>query len=75
MTTITVRDLDDDVLRRLRRRAATNGRSMKAEARAILTAAIARPGLGAAWVAASHHLRGDALPIPLRSAPRALDLG
>jgi plasmid stability protein len=75
MATITVQDVDDDVLRRLRQRAAANGRSLEAEARAILTAAVARPGLGAAWVAATHELRGDALPILPRSAPREVDPG
>jgi APA family basic amino acid/polyamine antiporter len=41
----------------------------------ILTAAVARPGFAAAWVAATRDLRGDALPIPPRSAPRGIDLG
>jgi plasmid stability protein len=45
MAAISVRDLDDDVRERLRVRAAQNGRSMEAEARAILTAAVSdRPG-------------------------------
>ena len=35
VATITVRDLDDEVHRRLRQRAAANGRSMEAEARGI----------------------------------------
>ena len=37
VATITIRKLDDDVKRRLRLRGAQNGRSMEAEARAILT--------------------------------------
>jgi plasmid stability protein len=37
MATIMIRDLDDKVKRSLQIRAATNGRSMEAEARAILT--------------------------------------
>lgn len=40
MSTITVRDLDDEVRRRLRVRAATAGRSMEAEIRVILTDAV-----------------------------------
>jgi plasmid stability protein len=40
MAAISVRDLDDDVRERLRIRAAENGRSMEAEARAILTEAV-----------------------------------
>ncbi|WP_205634588.1 FitA-like ribbon-helix-helix domain-containing protein [Mycolicibacter kumamotonensis] len=41
MAAISVRDLDDDVAARLKVRAAQHGRSMEAEARAILTAAVA----------------------------------
>ena len=40
---ISVRDLDDDVRDRLRVRAANNNRSMEAEIRAILTAAVSEP--------------------------------
>jgi plasmid stability protein len=36
MATLHIRDLKDSVKERLRRRAARNGRSMEAEARAIL---------------------------------------
>ena len=36
MASITIRNLDEDVKRRLRVRAAENGRSMEAEARDIL---------------------------------------
>lgn len=43
MAAITIRDLDDSVKERLRVQAAENGRSMEAEARAILEAATARP--------------------------------
>ncbi len=38
MATLTVRNLDDDVVRRLRIRAAENGRSAEAEHREILRA-------------------------------------
>lgn len=41
MASITVRNLDDDLKRLLRVRAAVNGRSMEAEAREILKAALA----------------------------------
>ncbi|MEU1524473.1 FitA-like ribbon-helix-helix domain-containing protein [Nocardia rhamnosiphila] len=40
MASITIRDLDRDVKERLRRRAAAHGRSMEAEARDILAAAV-----------------------------------
>jgi plasmid stability protein len=40
MATLTVRSLDEDVVRRLRIRAAENGRSAEAEHREILRAAL-----------------------------------
>jgi plasmid stability protein len=40
MASITIRELDNDVKERLRRRAATNGHSMEAEARDILSDAV-----------------------------------
>lgn len=73
MATITVRNLDDDVQQRIKRQAAANNRSMEAEARAILSAAVHNHGLGA-WIAATEGLRGDDLPIPPRSPARELDL-
>jgi len=54
MATMTIRNLDDEVKRRLRLQAAQHGRSMEEEARAILRDALAvkpKPGSGAAWVA------------------------
>jgi plasmid stability protein len=48
MATLTIRDLDDAVKARLRIRAAENGRSMEAEARELLAAALSgqRPARG-----------------------------
>jgi plasmid stability protein len=43
MGQMLVRDLDDDVIRRIKRRAAANGRSAEAEHRAILEAAVRLP--------------------------------
>ena len=40
MASITIRNLDDDVRKRLRVRAADNGRSMEEEARLILREAV-----------------------------------
>lgn len=74
MATITVRNLDLEVQRRLKRRAARNERSMEAEARAILTAAVEGEGFVDAWLEAIHDLRGDQLPLPGRSLPRPTDL-
>jgi plasmid stability protein len=72
---ITVRNLDDQVQQRLKRRAAEHGRSMEAEARSILTAALTRGGLARSWVEAMSELRGDDIPLPPRSLPRQLDVG
>lgn len=54
MARILVRDLEDDVKERLQRRALRHGRSMEAEARAILRAAVLTEegppaGLGRRW--------------------------
>jgi plasmid stability protein len=54
MSVITVRGLGDDVKQRLRVRAAAHGRSMEAEVREILAAAVSSPspverGLGS-WL-------------------------
>jgi plasmid stability protein len=43
MAAITIRDIDPEVKERLRVRAATNGRSMEAEARSIIDAAVSGP--------------------------------
>ncbi|MEQ1736048.1 MAG: toxin-antitoxin system [Rhodoglobus sp.] len=75
MATITVRNLDDDVQRRLKQRAAASNRSMEAEARAILSAAVAPREFGAAWIEVSARLRGEPIPVQERSTPRELDLG
>jgi antitoxin FitA len=71
---ITVRNLDDEVQKRLKQRAAEHGRSMEAEARSILTAALTRGGLGQTWVEATEDLRGEEIPLPERSVPRQVDL-
>ena len=43
MASITIRNLDDDVKRRLRVRAAEHGRSMEEEARDILRQGVGQP--------------------------------
>ena len=74
MASITIRNLDDDIKRRLRVRAAEHGRSMEEEAREILRKAVgeSRPPLDLA-----HRLRarvakagGVDLDIPARDALR-----
>ena len=76
MATITVRDLPDDVQRRLKQQAAVNGRSMEAEARAILSAAVSAKGFSTAWLEMAAKFRGgDELRLPTRSQPRSVDFG
>jgi len=76
MATITVRDLDETVRDRLRRRAAANGRSMEAEARAILAEAV----MDVAWldtlveVSSTYSSSGPELEQPERDLPREVVL-
>ncbi len=78
MATLTIRDLDETVKARLRVRAARNGRSMEAEARAILRAALndqaAQRGLGSRIRQRFADIDDVALDLPPRSEPpRAAD--
>jgi plasmid stability protein len=81
MSTLTVRNLDSGLKARLRVRAAENGRSMEAEARAILRSVLigdAEPNgrLGSRIHERFAGLAGDRLELPPRSElPRAADLG
>jgi plasmid stability protein len=79
VASLSIRDLDDEVRERLRVRAAEHGRSMEAEVRAILTAAVADPahgpGLAQALVARFGALGGVDLELPARrQTPRSADL-
>lgn len=80
MTAISVRDLDDRVAARLKVQAARNGRSMEAEVRAILTAAVEPqagegPNLARAIGRRFSAIGGVELHIPPRSdLPRAAEL-
>lgn len=79
MAAVSVRDLDDGVKERLRIRAAGNGRSMEAEIRAILVAAVNEPeqteGLFTSIVDRFGALGGAELDLPQRATPaRAADL-
>ncbi len=78
MSTLTVRNLDDDLKQRLRLEAARHGHSMEEEVRQILNRALNQPtetGLGsrirdrfAAW-------DGEELELPeRRDLPRAADM-
>ena len=70
MPTLTVRQFDDEVYQGLKAQAAQNGRSMEAEAREVLTAAVTSRLWWSRWVEATEPFRGDDLPVPERSAPR-----
>lgn len=75
MASITIRNLDDDVKKRLRLRAAEHGRSMEEEARAILsreTKSTGEPeiGLGESIRKRFAPLGGMELNIPPRRAIR-----
>ena len=73
MAAVSVRDLDDDVKERLRVRAAANGRSMEAEIRAILIAAVNEPetseGLLSALADRFGAFGGVELDLPPRATP------
>ncbi|NUB43845.1 plasmid stabilization protein [Fertoebacter nigrum] len=75
MASITIRNLDDDVKRRLRVRAAEHGRSMEEEARDILRQVVGQPSvprnLGEAIHARFAALGGVELDLPARTPMRA----
>lgn len=74
MATMTIRNLDDEVKRRLRIRAAEHNRSMEEEARTILRTALAVPAparnLADAIRARFAPLGGVELDIPARQLMR-----
>lgn len=71
MAALSIRDLDDAVKARLQVRAAQNGRSMEAEVRVILGAAVADQavdiGLGQALLERFGALGGAELELPGRT--------
>jgi plasmid stability protein len=74
MATLTIRKLDERTHARLRGRAAQHGRSVEAEVRAILDAAVERPGVNI-LVALHDALPGVDLELPERTdEPRDVDL-
>lgn len=80
MATLMIRDLDEDVKARLRVQAAEHGRSMEAEARVLLAAALSgkRPprGLGSSIAKQFAEIGGVELDTPRSQEPaRAVDLG
>jgi antitoxin FitA len=80
LAALNIRNLDDSVKRRLQVRAARHGRSMEAEARAILTEAVREPadsvGLFTTLLDRFGTLGGIDLELPGREEPaRAADFG
>jgi plasmid stability protein len=78
MAALSIRNLDNDVKERLRRRAAANGRSMEAEVRVILADAVREPrrerDLFSALFEAVQEIGGVELDIPPRgSRARGVD--
>ncbi|MGZ0146196.1 FitA-like ribbon-helix-helix domain-containing protein [Kribbella sp. WER1] len=74
MATLTLRNVPEETRRALKRRAAQHNRSMEAEARAILDAAVVPRNFVEDWLDTAEELRGDELELPQRSAPRDFDL-
>jgi len=80
MGALSIRNLDDDVKARLRRRAASHGRSMESEVRAILAEAVSDPetsdGLLGSMLDRFGEIGGAELELPPRQTPvRAADVG
>mgnify|MGYP000920338867 FL=1 len=73
MPTVTVRQLEEDVYQGLKAQAESSGRSMEAEVREILSAAVRGRAWWPRWVEATQSLRGDPLPVPERSQPRGVE--
>lgn len=70
---MVIRNLPESVKPALRRRAAANGRSMEAEARAILVDAVAAGDAVGEWLDAMSELPpGEELPVPARRSGRTL---
>lgn len=71
LSAMSIRGLDERVKERLRVRAARHGRSMEAEARAILTDAVSEPGDGGGLAQAIIDRFGAVGGVELDLPPRA----
>lgn len=79
MAAMSIRNLDDELKERLRIRAASHGRSMESEVRAILADAVRNPmqsvGLMQTLLDRFSEFGGFELELPARSTPpRAADM-
>lgn len=70
---ITIRQLEDEIVAGLKKKAQKSGRSMEAEVREILRTAVRGQQWLETWLEDTKALRGDPLPIPPRSKPRTID--
>ena len=80
MSTLTIRNIENEIKDKLRLAAAANGRSMEEEVRTILRSVLSQPvaakGLGSRLHARFAAIGGAELPPPERSEPaRAADFG
>lgn len=76
MANLSIRKLDDEVVRRLRKRAGAHGVSMEEEARRILAQAVASPErLGDLALTLFGPVNGYDLELPEHDAHEAVDLG
>lgn len=78
MATLTIRNLPEDTKRALKERAARHDRSMEAEVRDILQAAVvaSHPDIGGIWLAAAGRVRalgGVELDVPRRETTPPVD--
>lgn len=73
MAAITIRNLDDGVKERLRVRAAQNGHSMEAEARAILESAVRDPASSTNMIDALRELGEEFGPIEIPPRDPAME--
>lgn len=74
MATITIRNLPETTRRALKARAAKHNQSMEAEVRQILEEAVSpEVDFISDWMTSAEALRGE-FPLPVRSAPRPVDL-
>ncbi len=71
LSAMSIRNIDDRVKERLRVRAARHGRSMEAEVRAILTAAVTEPGEASGLAEAILDRFGELGGVELDLPPRA----
>jgi plasmid stability protein len=74
MSTLTIRNVDEETKYRLSVRASRNRRSMEAEVREILSESIKNDGWVSEWLNASKNINLKDFALPERSMPRKIKL-